>query len=220
MNKNRIAFTLSEILITLGIIGVVAALTMPTLIQKQQELSRVTALKKVYSVLSNAYNLAINENGGSNDFGYLPEDSAASTNSDTLYLALKPYLKILKECEHGQEGCFPANFYVPSGSASLNLITAQNSRRKFVILQDGTSVGFMQGVIYVDINGLKKPNVAGEDVFQFSSGTNTLKSAGTNNDSCNCYTNSLCCSAWVITNGNQDYLHCDDLSWDGKSKCD
>jgi hypothetical protein len=37
------------------------------------------------------------------------------------------------------------------------------------------------------------------------------------------YTNSadrLGCAAWVIYNENMDYLHCDDLSWDGKTKCD
>lgn len=27
------------------------------------------------------------------------------------------------------------------------------------------------------------------------------------------------CAAWVIYNENMDYLHCNDLSWDGKKKC-
>lgn len=27
------------------------------------------------------------------------------------------------------------------------------------------------------------------------------------------------CTAWVIFNENMDYLHCDDLSWNGKTKC-
>ncbi len=63
-------FTLAEVLITLGIIGVVAALTLPSLVAKYKEKQYVTALKKAVSILDNAYRLAIFENGGDNDFGY------------------------------------------------------------------------------------------------------------------------------------------------------
>ena len=55
------AFTLAEVLITLGIIGVVAALTMPSLIADHREKETVAKLKKVYSTLDNAYMLARNE---------------------------------------------------------------------------------------------------------------------------------------------------------------
>ncbi len=57
------AFTLSEVLITLGIIGVVVAFTFPVLISKYQEQVIISKYKKMYSTLSNAYNLAIAENG-------------------------------------------------------------------------------------------------------------------------------------------------------------
>ncbi|MDR1327709.1 MAG: prepilin-type N-terminal cleavage/methylation domain-containing protein, partial [Heliobacteriaceae bacterium] len=46
----KYAFTLSEVLITLGIIGVVAALTMPSLITKYEKQVTVTRLKKFYSI--------------------------------------------------------------------------------------------------------------------------------------------------------------------------
>ena len=48
------AFTLSEVLITLGIIGMVAALTMPAVIANYQKQETVSRLQKVYSVLSQA----------------------------------------------------------------------------------------------------------------------------------------------------------------------
>lgn len=35
-----------------------------------------------------------------------------------------------------------------------------------------------------------------------------------------CYGSGYSCTAWVIYNKNLDYLHCDDLSWDGKHSCD
>ena len=57
------AFTLAEVLITLVIIGVIAALTVPTLIQNTQKQEYVTALKKAYSTLSQATQQIIAENG-------------------------------------------------------------------------------------------------------------------------------------------------------------
>ncbi len=56
------AFTMAEVLITLGIIGIVAAMTMPVLIGKYQKHVTVTRLQKVYSVLSQAVNFAIKDN--------------------------------------------------------------------------------------------------------------------------------------------------------------
>ena len=58
-NGIKSAFTLAEVLITLGIIGVVASLTMPSLNQKLQDQRNMSALKKGYSVLQQATNLAI-----------------------------------------------------------------------------------------------------------------------------------------------------------------
>ena len=52
------AFTLAEVLITLGIIGIVAAMTLPTLIQKQQEKVLINQLKVANNTLSNALLLA------------------------------------------------------------------------------------------------------------------------------------------------------------------
>ena len=31
--------------------------------------------------------------------------------------------------------------------------------------------------------------------------------------------NMFACTAWVLYNENMDYLHCDDLSWNGKHSC-
>ena len=49
------AFTLAEVLVTLGIIGVVAAMTLPTLIQKHQKKVWVTALKKNYTMINDGF---------------------------------------------------------------------------------------------------------------------------------------------------------------------
>ena len=60
---NKKAFTLAEVLITLGIIGVVAAMTLPALIQKQHRKETSVKLKKFYSQMYQAILLAQNQYG-------------------------------------------------------------------------------------------------------------------------------------------------------------
>lgn len=68
-NVQKFAFTLAEVLITLGIIGVVSAMTIPSLIQSYKEKQTVVTLKKFYSTMSQAFNLAKSQ-------GVEPEDWA------------------------------------------------------------------------------------------------------------------------------------------------
>ena len=92
------------------------------------------------------------------------------------------------------------------------------------------------GNITVDVNGSKYPNQVGEDQFEIFFTKEKLVPAGikgaiyTFERACNrtikspypSYdggVNMYACTAWVLYNENQDYLHCDDLSWDGKHFC-
>ena len=61
--KKKAAFTLAEVLITLGIIGVVAAITMPALIQNYRNHAVEAKLKKFYSTFNQAVEMSIAENG-------------------------------------------------------------------------------------------------------------------------------------------------------------
>ncbi|MDR1168694.1 MAG: prepilin-type N-terminal cleavage/methylation domain-containing protein, partial [Heliobacteriaceae bacterium] len=61
--STRFAFTLAEVLITLGIIGIIAALTMPALISDYKEKATVAKLKKVYSIFSQVMLQAQAEHG-------------------------------------------------------------------------------------------------------------------------------------------------------------
>lgn len=60
--KNK-GFTLAEVLITLGVIGVVAALTIPVLIENHNKKIVVTRLKKVYTTMNQAIKMAELEYG-------------------------------------------------------------------------------------------------------------------------------------------------------------
>ena len=60
--RKFVGFTLAEVLITLGIIGVVAALTLPSVIQKYQKKVTVERLKKSYSTLAQAVQMSVKDN--------------------------------------------------------------------------------------------------------------------------------------------------------------
>ena len=62
--RKRFGFTLAEVLITVGVIGVVAAITIPTLMQNYQDNANKVAYRKSFSVLSQATKMIAYENGG------------------------------------------------------------------------------------------------------------------------------------------------------------
>ena len=92
------AFTLAEVLITLGIIGIVAAMTIPIIMQSAQDLELKNQFKKAYSELSNAL-VAVRA-----ELGYVPDcyvnAAAVSTTTEcsTFATSYKGQLKIVKAC--------------------------------------------------------------------------------------------------------------------------
>lgn len=240
--KEKSAFTLAEVLITLGIIGVVAALTMPALIQKQEEKSRVVALKKFYSAISQAYNGAVNEYGTPDLWGI------NETNAVPLLKNLEKYMKFVKFCAvnekcHNSDSIlarnnvkFPNSYYFNPGFtrryagilADGMIISAYvlDSNCKYV-LGTGKTLENICGEYIVDVNGNKKPNQLGEDVFLFNITQYGITPVGTQfytdpsydfNSGCLNSTVGWGCAGWVITNENMEYTRCKNLSWN-KTTC-
>ncbi len=88
------AFTLAEVLITIGIIGVVAAVTMPTLVKNYQQNTTVNKLKQSYALLSQAVQLSELENGSVTEWEY-PLHNAESIK-EFLNKYVTPYIKYTK----------------------------------------------------------------------------------------------------------------------------
>lgn len=229
----KAAFTLAEVLITLGIIGVVAAMTMPSLIQNYQEKATVTKLKKCYSLVSQAYVSILNDEGGS--------DTLQAGDDLEMMEKFGKYLKYQKTCGRNK-GCFPNVTYKSVTGNGYSKWENDTTDRSRAILTDGTLIMFNKSAmwgenegnylyaqIYVDINGFKGPNQLGRDFFYFYISPEKIVPAGAkaleekNEDqkfTKNCIQqNGYACAAWVIYNENMDYLHCKDLSWDGKHSC-
>ena len=93
-SKSVFAFTLAEVLITLGVIGVVAAITMPTLIQNYQKSKTANQLKTVYSIMNQAVKMSEIDNGLITEWTF-PENNAESIKI-FLNKYIAPYLKYTK----------------------------------------------------------------------------------------------------------------------------
>ncbi len=163
------AFTLAEVLITLGIIGVVAAMTIPTLIANYQEKQTVSRLQKAYSTLKNAFELAKVEHGDYNTWSW---NQVPVTNAQRVQYFWETYifsnLKVTEKCFPIEDGCLDYDKYTMNGSVFAN--GAVNSA---FMLSDGTAVYTWAGGnayhphiwIFADINGVSKPNTVGRDIF-------------------------------------------------------
>ena len=176
------AFTLAEVLITLGIIGVVAAMTLPTLVQNHRNTELQTGLKKAYSVLSQALDLYYAKNGER----IKPDGTVASQG---LKKIIMPYFINAKDCgtgsgssENAAKACVPNNSYVDEDIRKADIYKTYNGNKanmaffddgQFVI-NDGMLVlientgGSTTLYLSVDVNGYnKKPNRVGHDLFMF-----------------------------------------------------
>ncbi len=146
-NPRKYAFTLAEVLITLGIIGVVAAMTMPSLIQHHKKVETSARLKKFVSSINQALLFAENEKGMREDWDIGPTNSYEGSYK-FLNQYIKPYVKsydIQNTTELGMPG------------ATLTFLDGSQMFIKIGSCYD----------IYYDINGKKLPNQQGRDIFAF-----------------------------------------------------
>jgi len=95
----KFGFTLAEVLITLGIIGVVAAMTLPSLIQNYQNKVLVNQTRKMYSVITNALVSYSSDMGTPNEFSGIFD----STNSiNDIREGFSQYMQVLENCTTSQ----------------------------------------------------------------------------------------------------------------------
>ncbi len=166
------AFTLVEVLITLTIIGVVAALTLPNIMKNIERKDLETAFKKSYSVISQAIAQMKAQEGAV--WAYYNKVDNSSSNSTVLKNAMMPYFNVINKCT-------PSNLCPPSNSLDYKNFSNNSDfgdtslfTEKFYtadgMLISPTVYGSPNDnvAIWVDTNGWgKKPNRAGYDLFLF-----------------------------------------------------
>lgn len=210
----KVAFTLSEVLITMGIIGIVAEMTIPTLVKDFQKQQTVAQVKVAFSILNQAV-AAIKADG--TDMRSLFQTADATP----FYNELLPKLKVLKDCGSATSGCIYNGWYRTLNNGNWETFS---SGYKAAILANGMSIivyppsvvdckwsvgGDKCTVITVDLNGAQQPNIMARDVFQFWVTENAVVPLGAQGDPpiANCSTSSSgnSCTALVISQGAINY---------------
>lgn len=178
INSKKVAFTLAEVLVTLMIIGVIATMTIPGLKKSAEERERVSQLKKTYSTITGATEMLGAEYGSLKHWQW--DNNAVIM--DRMYI---PKFNVAKNCKNSGD-CFDASYRTktPDGTVfsefqSADWYTFITADGVFWTVSkgtnqcngtEGTPAYILNNCILfeVDLNGVKKPNIIGVDIFGFT----------------------------------------------------
>lgn len=200
MKQKYTAFTLAEVLITLGIIGVVAAMTLPTVISKVDRRININRLKREYSVFQQAFQKIAAENDAS-----FKNALAVCTDNTARHACLKDIFKAklntVQDCDKNSGENLSKCFAAQEDVKQLNGKPVKSSAGYFnnnttagVVLSDGSSASFWLdtvecnsslnknkqrcGWVVIDVNGPNhNPNTWGKDLYLFFIFTNQIMPA-------------------------------------------
>ena len=179
----RSAFTLAEVLITLGIIGIVAAMTIPTLISKNQKRVIEAKLKEDYSIIQQV--IKSNESNDV-DMSMLLKDEDANSQKEWFETYFAPYMKYSHVC-YDEAGCWQnkgKNRTLDGGivhddrqniGIGLDIVTVKLNNGTNICMdvwgayslwnRFGINTSNPGLTIYIDTNGDSGPNVIGKDIY-------------------------------------------------------
>lgn len=209
-------FTLAEVLITLGIIGIVAAMTIPTLIANQQKKQLSAKIVKSISTINQIIRLSENENDEFSTWEKLNDQE------EFINIYIRPYTKIMQTCNPISKCGYKTNQWLQlNGECGGYCAPNYGGRTPFLGI-DGivytfgyinTDLGDIlndnDNIIIIDINGKDKPNQFGKDIFFFVRDeiSNSIipygadKSKEEINKDCSKTGTGLYCSAMIRANG-------------------
>jgi len=174
--KSHKNFILAEVLITLVIVGIIAAITVPVIITGYQKKQTCIQLKKIYSELCQAVKLSEAQNGIMSNWDWDSLTGDENTRYDFFKKYLYPFITVSKD-NMGDMQNEGIKYYEASGKITQQLLAMRNSAQ-IITLASGAQVfiaieahkinltqrlGFV-----VDLNGFKKPNRFGRDIFSFT----------------------------------------------------
>lgn len=165
MNK-KFAFTLTEVMVAVGVVGIIAAMTVPTLMNNYQKRANAVQLRKVLNEVAAAADMYVTEEGKT----HLKHTNIYSSKNN-VNAFIRSKLKISKECASANTSeCFASNYNsidrTASGAFSCGgvsfLLTNSAAICAYEVSSASSYVKF-----YIDINGNDRPNIGGRDMFMF-----------------------------------------------------
>jgi len=208
--KKSFGFTLAEILIALGIVGVVAILSIPTMMKNYKNRMYTAQLQKVYAQIAGATDTIMSEEQADNFYETKAGTTANSTNTTGLPYFLNTYFKTAKRnCATGDDKCVSnaaSGFYKTITGSSIAGLAATTYCIQTV---NGASIcGFYNPAntcmsLIVDVNGLEAPNIAGRDIFSMD----IHKNGSLSDFASGCADNNFGCGAASCTKGDTTNLY-------------
>ena len=173
-NKSNVAMTLAEVLITVGIIGLIAAFTIPSLLNKTNDAELTVAWKKEYSAFAQAYQQMIYDNGG--DVSQWVDRATGNYLPDPFLIEFMKYFSVAKECITSNYNYICGTNNKPTSSTiyktlSGGYVNGNNLAYGNILLNNGAQLYFRtyatgEFAVFIDVNGYQKgPNVLGRDLF-------------------------------------------------------
>ena len=217
----------------MGIIGVVAALTIPNVNKNTCRAESVAKLKKIHAELNEAHSRATAVYGPFEKW-FVNDDCTKNVDCAAAKIRyfnrITEFMKITKNCGTTENGCMrtsakylyyntsygwnlssPSALLAGGWSFNVNIIYSKNTGSSFNGYNTNNS---SVGQIYVDIDGPNKgKNTHGIDIFRFNVTTNGIYPGGggsywsDDNLKAYCFYYGYACAEWVIRNGNMDYLN-------------
>lgn len=188
--KKKAAFTLAEVLITLGVIGVVAAMTIPTLISKIQKQQIESQIRENYSSIAQVMKMAENDDIGPVNIDL--SNGSLAINKKWFETYIVPYMKVEQVC-YSTGGCWhkygvvkTLNGVAPIWETKVGIsdsliggigyALAFRTAKGSYFDTDTSSITQTSDIFgvdstdnsiqfYFDVNGDRKPNIIGKDIY-------------------------------------------------------
>ncbi|MCM1339188.1 MAG: type II secretion system GspH family protein [Muribaculaceae bacterium] len=171
----KVGFTLAEVLVTLGIIGIVAAMTIPNLITNMQKKQTASKLVKAISTLNQIIKLSENENGEFSTW------EKTDNQEEFLNKYLRPYTKVMQTCNPIEKCGYKSDvewlqlngeckdYCAPVYGGRVPFLAMDGIVYTFGYITPGLGIAMAGNdtIIIIDINGKDKPNQFGKDIFFF-----------------------------------------------------
>lgn len=232
------AFTMAEVLLVVAVIGITAALALPNLSKSVDEDKYVMLVKSTYSELDTGISRMLADK--SLDEIYI--DAGASSDaqkSKAVVDELSKYIKIGTNCGNSLTQCYNLSktytYYDGSSISGKSWTSTRGSSAAAFTMPSGAVVILYPSGnnMYVDfdVDGAKGSSKSGMDIYTAIISTNSDSNGVFTSD---LYTHSKNAKRtgnqsfdksydaldWVLSIGNMDYLHCNNLNWSTKHQCD
>lgn len=222
------AFTLAEVLLVVAIIGITAAIALPNLSQNVDEDKYIMLTKTTYNELDSGFARML----ANKSLEEIIDDAGATTSAagtKAIVDELSKYIKMGTNCGNEITKCHNSSKkYVEYDGSSIEDKTFGGSfsdaaaftlpSGAVVVVYDINNLnhGFN---VYFDVDGVKGPSKKGVDIFNafiVDDGLDVVYNSPSGENLSPDYA----ALSWVLSIGNMDYLHCNDLNWSTKHQCD